>query len=59
MTWPWKRPPLPEIDLEDSKRLLNQARERETYTNRVTRHTRYAIAQNHFAPTIKKALEGR
>lgn len=58
MTWPWKRhPTTPPVDAEDAKRLLKAAQDREPRTQRLTRQTQHAIAQNHFAVSIKKAME--
>lgn len=56
--FPWRKPIPPDpIDTEEAKRMLAKARGREARTRRLTRQTQHAIAQNNFAPTIKRAME--
>ena len=59
MTWPWKRPHIPEIDLEESRRHLSKSKDREQLTRRVVRQATEERIKNHFALDVAQALEVR
>ena len=59
MTWPWKRPHIPEIDLEESRRHLSRSKEREQLTQRVVRQVTEERIKNHLAVDMAKAMEVR
>lgn len=58
MRWPFKNKHTSQVDIEESKRMLDQAVSRQPRTRRVAIGVERAISQNNFTADIETIMKG-